>query len=382
MIKTLFWLNIGIMLFMYFAYPAAIFIIAKIFGKEARKENIMPPITMIIPMHNEEKSAKAKIENILALDYPKNSLEIIFALDNCTDKTKEILASHNDSRVLIFENTERAGKVAAMNKAVSLAKGEIIVFSDANSMNQSDTLKKIARNFADEGVGCVSGRLRYVDANSTAIGQGENLYWRYETFIKKQESRLGRLLITNGSIQAVRKELYPYPDQEIADDFSIPLLIQAKGHKVLYEPEAVVTEKATEDLTEEFKQKMRIVAQGIKGALRMRKILLKLSPLGIFELLFHKILRWAGPFFMIAIFVSNLILIKEALYFYLFLAQLVFYSLSLIGFLLRKKNRIKLFYIPFYFNLINFASLAACCHFIRSGQTHIWEKAESTRAIQ
>lgn len=367
------------MLSMYFAYPMIIFIIAKLFGKDAQKENITPSVTMIIPMHNEERVAKEKIENILALDYPKEKLEIIFALDNCTDKTKEILSKYSEPRVKILENRSRSGKVAVMNTAMQAADGEIIVFSDANSINQINALKMITRNFADKKVGCVSGKLCYTAVNSSAICKGENLYWRYETFIKKQESRLGNLLVTNGSIQAVRKELYPYPDPEVADDFSIPLLIQAKGYKILYEPEAIVSEVATQNLKEEFNQKVRIVSQGLKGIIRMRRDLLKLSPLGLFELLFHKVLRWGGPFFMIIIFFSNLRLINQPLYFYLLLAQLIFYIFSLIGFLLRNSSKIKFFYIPFYFNMINFASLAACYSFFKSGKTHIWDKAHSTR---
>ncbi|MEK6715264.1 MAG: glycosyltransferase family 2 protein [Candidatus Omnitrophota bacterium] len=380
MIKVLFWSNIGLMLFMYFIYPIAIFIIARIMGKEPQKEEITPFLSLIIPMHNEEQVARQKIENILSLEYPKEQLEIIFALDNCTDKTQEIISQYRDQRIKIFDSKERLGKVAAMNEAVPLARGEIIIFSDANSMNQTDTIKKIVRNFADKSVGCVSGRLCYIDADTNAIGKGENLYWKYETFIKNQESRLGKLLITNGSIQAIRKELYPYPDPEIADDFSIPLLVQAKGYKVLYEPEAIVSELATQNIKEEFQQKVRIVSQGLKGAIKLRKDLLKLSPLGLFELMFHKVLRWFGPFFMLTIFLSNLALIRQLLYFYLFLAQAIFYLFSLIGFLLRNSSRINFFYIPFYFNMINFASLAACYHFLKSGETRIWDKADSTRA--
>lgn len=380
MIKVLFWSNIGLMLFMYFIYPIAIFIIARIMGKEPKKDNITPFLSLLIPMHNEEQVARERIENILSLDYPKEQIEIIFALDNCTDKTQEIISQYRDQRIKIFDSKERLGKVATMNKAVPLARGEIIIFSDANSMNQTDALKKIVRNFADKSVGCVSGRLYYIDADTNAVGKGENLYWKYETFIKKQESRLGRLLITNGSLQAVRKELYPYPDPEIADDFSIPLLVQAKGYKVLYEPEAIVSELATQNIKEEFQQKVRIVSQGIKGAIKLSKDLLKLSPLGLFELMFHKVLRWFGPFFMLTIFLSNLALIRQPLYFYLFLAQAIFYLFSLIGFLLRNSSGINFFYIPFYFNMINFASLAACYHFLKSGETRIWDKADSTRA--
>lgn len=382
MIKTLFWISVGLVGSVYLLYPMAISVFSKIFGKSPLTQDIEPFTSLIIPMHNEERVARKKLENTLNLDYPKDRLEIIFALDGCADGTKKILSECKDPRITIIESRARGGKVAVLNRVVPLAKGRIIVFSDANSMHREDALKKIVRNFADKKVGCVSGKLVYLEADSNSIGRGENLYWKYEGFLKRQESKLGRLLVTNGSIQAVRKELYPYPDPEIADDFSIPLLIQAKGYKVLNEPEAVVYEKATQSLKEEFAQKVRIISQGIKGAVRMRRDLLRLGPIGLFELFFHKVLRWCIPLFLIVIFFTNLLLVNNVFYFSLFAAQIVFYILAFTGFILRNQSKVKVFYVPFYLCLVNFASLAAFYRFFRKGETHIWDKAYSTRNIR
>lgn len=389
--KILYWFFIGLMVFIYFIFPVVMYVIARLFGKEPRSPGLnlgyneaefMPFVSLIIAAHDEEKVIEQKVRNIISLDYPQDKLEIIFALDGCTDKTKEKIEEFNDSRIRILDNKDRLGKVVAINNAVTQARGEIILFSDANSMHEAGTLKKIIRNFADEKVGCVSGRLSYVDADKTSVGKGENLYWKYETFIKKQESRLGKLLITNGSIQAVRKDVYPFPDPNIADDFSIPLLIQAKGYKVIYEPEAVVYEVATKSLVEELSQKTRILSQGLKGALLLRKHFLKLSLLGIFELLFHKILRWWVGVYMVIIFFLNLALLNEPLYFNLFILQLIFYALALVGFALRHKSKIKIFYIPFYFCLVNFAALMALWKFIKNEQTRTWNKAHTTRVVK
>jgi len=380
--KILFWFFSGLTFFIYFLYPVIIYLIARFTGKEPQQEEITPFVSLIIAVHDEEKVIEKKARNTLALDYPQDKLEIIFSLDGCKDKTREILAGFCNHRTKILENPERLGKVTALNYAVSQAQGEIILFSDANSMYETDTLKKIIRNFADEKVGCVSGRLCYLDADSTSVGKGENLYWKYETFLKKQESRLGKLLVTNGSIQAVRKKIYPYPDPEVADDFSVPLLIQAKGYKIIYEPEAVVYETATQNINEELDQKTRILAQGFKGALRLKNELFGLSPLGIFEILFHKILRWWVGLYLIFIFLLNLTLLNKPLYVILLISQLIFYILALVGFLLRHKSKIKIFYIPFYFCLVNFAALAALWKFIRKDQTHFWDKAHSTRMIK
>lgn len=379
MIKILFWGSITLIVASYFLYPIAIFIIAKLMRMKPLIEDIEPFISMIIPMHNEEKVVKDKIKNILSLDYPKDKLEVIFALDCCMDRTKELLTTFHIDGMRILDINERKGKVAVLNSAVKQAKGSIIVFSDANSMHRKDALKKLIRNFADEKVGCVAGKLVYTDTDATSVGKGENLYWKYEDFIKRQESRLGRLLVTNGSIQAVRKEVYPYPDPDIADDFSIPLLIQVKGHKVLYEPEAIVTEIATQSLKEEFAQKARIISQGIRGAIRLRKDLLRLNFLSMFEMIFHKILRWFVPFLMVAVFFTNAVLIKERFYLYIFSVQAVFYALALIGFIFRNRSKIKIFYVPFYVCLVNFASLAAFYRVANSRETHIWDKADSTR---
>ena len=381
MIEILFWFSIILVMASYFLYPLVIYIIAKLLRVGLIVQDIEPPISLIIPMHNEEKVAKEKVENIFSLDYPKDKLEVIFALDCCTDRTKEILLSLNANNMEILDNMERNGKVAVLNKAVSQARGEIIIFSDANSMHKKDAIRKLIQNFADERVGCVAGKLVYTDADTTSVGKGENLYWKYEDFIKRQESRLGRLLVTNGSIQAVRKEVYPYPDPDVADDFSIPLLIQVKGYKVLYEPKAIVTEIATQSLKEEFAQKARIISQGIRGAIRLKKDLAQLNALSMFELIFHKVLRWFVPLLMIVIFLANIVLMGSRFYLYLFMAQVVFYALALIGFIFRNRSKIKIFYIPFYICLVNFASLAAFYRIINRSKTHIWEKAYSTRSL-
>lgn len=378
-IKIFFWFNLSLIFFIYFAFPIILFIIAKLKGRQVDKEETVPLVSLIIPMHNEEKTVKEKVDNVLTLDYPDDKLEIIFALDGCTDRTKEILLEYDYRRINIVEILERSGKVAAMNKAVLQAKGEIVVFSDTNSMHNKDTLRKLLRSFTDKDVGCACGRLSYTYADSTSVGRGENLYWKYETFIKKQESRLGKLLITNGSIQAVRREIYPFPDPEIADDFSIPILIQAKGYKVIYEPAAVVYEIATQSLKEEFNQKIRIISQGFKGTIKLWKDLLELKFLGMFEFIFHKLLRWFIFVFLMVIFLSNLMLIDNNLYLNLFIVQIAFYSFAFIGFLLRHNIRIKIFYIPFYFCLVNSASLVALFRFLKGEQTRIWEKAHTTR---
>ncbi|RJO65796.1 MAG: glycosyltransferase family 2 protein [Candidatus Omnitrophota bacterium] len=382
MVKFTFWFLIGLVIFIYFLYPVILFCLAQLIGKRRKKEDNFPFVSLIIPLHNEERVIRHKIDNCLALNYPQDKLEIIFALDDCQDKTKDILSEYRDLRIRIIDGPGRKGKVATLNMAVPEAKGELIVFSDANSLHHKDTIKTLAGNFFDKKVGCVCGKLCYTDTESTSISKGENLYWKYEYFIKTQESKLGKLLITNGSVQAVRKELYPYPDPEVADDFSIPVMILANGHEVLYEPEAIVYEAATQSLKEEFRQKVRIIAQGFKGIMRLRRYLLRLGPIGLFQLLFHKLFRWCVPLFLVIVFFANLVLIHEKPYFNLFVLQTAFYLLAVTGFVIRRRSKIKIFYIPFYFCLVNLASLFALLSLAKGRKTHIWEKAHSTRRMK
>jgi len=378
-VQVALWLSIALVVFIYFGYPAVIYLIAKLWAKSPSKVDIEPFISLIVAVHNEERVIRDRMANILSLDYPADKLEVLFALDGCTDRTKEFIKECGNGRIKTLDIEQRGGKVNALNKAVKEAQGEIVVLSDANSITGEDALRKLVRNFSDEKVGCVCGRLRYTEADTTSVGKGESLYWKYEYFIKIQESKLGRLPITNGSAQAIRKNIYPFPDPEVADDFSIPVLVQAKSYKVLYEPEAVVSEVATQSLKEEFNQKVRIISQGLKGIVRLRKDILKMGFLGIFEILSHKLLRWLVPFFLAFVLLSNALLVKNAFYFYLFILQIAFYFFALAGFLLRNKVRLKIFYIPFYFCLVNLAALAAVYRFLRGEQTRMWDKAHSTR---
>ncbi|MFH1996491.1 MAG: glycosyltransferase family 2 protein [Candidatus Omnitrophota bacterium] len=381
MLQITFWFLIGLTTFIYFGYPAVIFLLARVFGKEPMKGDITPFVSVIIPAHNEEKVIRERVANVLSVDYPKDKLEIIFALDGCTDNTASIISEFSDPRIRVIDKKTREGKVKTLNRVVPEAKGEILVFSDANSMHKNDIIRKLIRYFVDEKVGCVCGCLKYKNTESTSVGKGESLYWEYEHFIKKQESRLGKLLVTNGSAQAIRKDLYPFPDPEVADDFSIPLLIQVKGYKLLFEPEAIVRETATQSLLDEMNQKIRIIAQGFKGTFMLWKDLVRLSPLGMFEFLFHKSLRWLIPFYLILAFIINLFLAGEPLYFGILLAQIAFFIFAFIGFLKRHGSRVKIFYVPFYFCLVNSASLIALYRFLKGEQTRMWGKAHSTRKL-
>lgn len=378
--KFIFWGFLSLVAFVYFGYPIILFIVSLVAGKKFKKEQFLPNVTILIPAHNEGKVISKKLDNCFSLDCSQDKLEVILILDACTDNTESIALSHKAPGLRIVKQKERKGKIAALNLAIPQAKGEIIVFTDANSMYEKDALKKLIRNFSDEKVGCACGELKYVLKDNTSVEVGENLYWKYEKFLKVKESDLGSLLITNGSIYAIRKKLYEPIDEDLADDFVNPMKIAKKGFLVVYEPEAIAIEKVSSAFKDQFNQKVRIVSQGWKATFRLWSVIFGSSPLRIFEFLFHKFFRWMVPFFLIVIFISNLLLASIKFYQVLFIVQLLFYAFAFMGYLFQKKGgKIKLFYIPFYFCMVNATSLLALFKYLKGGETGIWEKSQTSR---
>jgi len=374
----LFWFSIAAIASAYFGYPAFLFLASFFLNKPYVKKDIEPSVSLIIPAHNEEKVIADKLNNALSLEYPKDKLEIVMILDGCTDKTKEIAQRFGDSRIRIIEQTPRKGKMAALNLAVSRANGEVIVFTDANSMYEKDAVKKLVGNFADEKIGCVCGELKY--RNESLVGEGEDLYWKYEKFIKTKESQLRSLLVVNGSIYAIRKELFEPVGETLADDFAVPMVIFKKGYGLVYEPEAITLEKTAGSTKEGINQKARIIAQGLKASFAIGAVILSSGPLRLLQFLFHKFVRWFVPLFLVIIFVTNILLADMAFYRVAFIAQLLFYSFALIGYLLEEKNiKIKIFKVPFYFCVVNLASAIGVLRFLTGGIKGTWEKAETTR---
>lgn len=373
-----FWFILILIILSYFGYPLILTLLVYIKKRPHRKEEIAPFVTLLIPAHNEEEVIQEKIENSLSLDYPKDKLEILLILDGCTDRTKQIAEGYIERGIEIIEQKPRRGKMAALNLAVPQAKGGIVVFTDANSMYQKDAIRKLVRNFADEKIGCVCGELKYISESS--VGEGENLYWKYEKYLKTKESQLQSLLVVNGSIYAIRKKLYEPVEETLADDFVNPMRIARQGYGLVYEPEAITIERAAESTKEEFARKVRITSQGLKASFAICGTILSSGLLRIFQFIFHKFIRWFVLLFLIIIFIANLFLLSRWFYVFALFGQILFYSFALIGYLLqRKKLKIKIFNIPFYFCMVNLASLIGVFRFLTGSIKGTWEKAQTTR---
>jgi len=290
-IPILFWGCFGLLFYIYLGY----LFILKILGVFVRArhsvaENEYPAITICFAARNERVSIEKKIETIRALNYPKEKIQILAASDASTDGTFEFLDGQPDVTAIQLET--QGGKNAALNALLPLAAGDILFFTDANTILHPDALKTVARHFHDPRTGAVFGELIYTqDETWNAVGRGTSLYWRYENCIKRSESRLGSLLVGGGSLLAVRRELVAPLDPRIANDFEIPTRIGAMGYAVLYEPQCLGFEKPHVQIGEELRRTSRIVARGLRGFISLLPVIVK-SPLRFWQFLSHKFLRW------------------------------------------------------------------------------------------
>lgn len=378
--EIIFWIFFSLIIAVYFGYPLFLLIVAAFKSKPVNKADFIPFVSLLIPAYNEEKSIRAKIENSLSLNYPKDKLEIIVISDDSTDKTEDVAKEYVDRGIKLIVQKARKGKMAALNKAVPQARGEIIVFSDANTMYDSNALRMLIRNFSDSNIGCVCGNSMFITKKNSSVELGFSAYMKYERFIWSMESQTQSLLVVDGAIYAIRKDLFSPINEVLADDFVNPLRMGAMGYGVTYEPEAKAEEKAVSNIQEEFKRKIRVTFQGYRALMYLWPLVFKSSPLRIFQYFLHKLLRWLVPFFLLVMFICNLLLIGIDFYRYLFIGQLLFYASAFVGYVLQKRgNKVKIFYIPFYFCLINFASVVGLFQAIKGSQGGAWEKAETTR---
>ena len=364
----------------YLGYPLLIVLLAKFFPK-TRKVDVLstPTVTWIVPCFNEEAVISSKIENLMALDYPKNKLEVILITDGSTDRTVEYAKSYKEVKVL-HQNT-RAGKAAAENRAMKFANGEIIVFNDANTMVSSNSLKHMIKHYADPQVGGVSGAKGIiVDQKDTAASEGEGLYWKYESMIKNADSNFNSLMGAAGELVSFRSELVmDLPEDTILDDFMQSFNILKQGYIMIYEPKAKAEETSSINVEEELKRKMRIAAGGWQSMSRLPFMLNILKrPIQAWMYISHRALRWSVSAFALPILYlltafslesNNLLIIA------LFIAQSTFYFIALIGHQFRDKSLPGFVLAIYYFVLMNYAVIVGFQRFIGGKQGGAWERS-------
>lgn len=356
--ELLFWISGGLILYVFFGYPVLLMLLGRAAGKQQEaKSGLVLDVTLVISAYNEESVIADKIENCLAIDYEKARLQIIVVSDASTDETDSIVKQYENQGVELLRRESRAGKTLGLNEAIRIATGEIVVFSDANAMYLPSAIRNLVRNFDDQSVGAVVGESTYGGV-STESETSESLYWRYETFIKRLETRLGSVVGGDGAIYAVRKNLYKPMRADALSDFVNPLQIVEQGRRCVYEPAAVSVESAAGSFDKEFSRKVRIVNRAWRAMLSMKHMLNPAKHgLFAFEFISHKLLRWLVPFMLVVLFLASLALVNaSSIYRVTFYAQCAFYVLAFSGFALRDRRQPVLSYIPFYFCLVNFAS--------------------------
>jgi cellulose synthase/poly-beta-1,6-N-acetylglucosamine synthase-like glycosyltransferase len=387
-LQIIFWASVALCAYVYAGYPVVLWALARVAGRPPRKGEVTPAVSVVIAAHNEERQIASKLENTLALDYPRERVEVVVASDGSTDATEEIVSRYAARGVRLLP-LARCGKMRALNQGVALASGEVVVFTDANAELEPRALRELLAPFADASVGGVCGNQKYgrpSDSGDSA-GAGENLYWTYDKYLKHLETQVGSTVAADGSLYALRRELYvQIEDGAQADDFAVSARVVTEGRRrLVYEPAAVSFEPPPAESDLEFRRKVRVANHCMRAIMNLRG---GLNPfrtgLYAFEMWSHKVLRYAVPLFCVAALAAGAALAGLSLFYLaLFAGQVLFYALALAGYALRRtrRGRLKVLYVPFYFCLANAAALVAVCSLLRGERITVWQpQREMTQA--
>lgn len=370
----LFALSLFLIFWAYFGYPLSLLIVKIFKKKEHIRKYIHPPVTLIITAFNEEKRIREKIKNSLALEYPKESLQIMVASDGSTDQTNDIVRSYGDKVVELLEVQHRGGKENAQKEAVAYARGEVIVFSDVATILEPQGLQEIVSNFADPSVGCVSSEDKLIGQDGKPSGEG--FYVRYEMWLRRLESQVNSLVGLSGSFFAARKKVCLDFSGDVQSDFRTLLSSMKLGLRGVSDPNAVGCYLNIVDEKKEFERKVRTVLRGLTVFFKHIEFLNTFT-FGFFSYQFfcHKLLRWLVPFFLIAALVLNVILaLSSTCCLFLMIGQLIFYGIGIFGWLTQSlKGVLK---IPMFFLVVNTAIAVAWWQYFTGKRVVLWTPSE------
>jgi cellulose synthase/poly-beta-1,6-N-acetylglucosamine synthase-like glycosyltransferase len=364
--KVLFWASLGALVWTQVAYPLAAALLARLRARPVRKSDVLPRVTVIVAAHNEQDVIERRLDNLLALDYPPERVEIVVASDASTDRTDEIVArvAEREPRVRLLP-CPRGGKVAAQNRAVRETDGEILAFSDANAQWKLDALRKLVRNFADPDVAYVCGGHFYEASDGT---NREGTYWRWEAWLRRSESALGSITGGIGPIYAVRRSDYVDVDPRFGHDLALPYLMVQHGRRAVFEPDAVAWEKPSRDIEDEYRRKVRMFEHCWLIVLR-GKMLRRLGPTYFVEILSHRHLRYASGILHLILLGSSIALVEEGLVYQIALgAQLLVLLAAAVGVGIAR-----------YYVLVTWATVVSLVRYLRFGVPAVWPRAEGTR---
>ena len=374
-IKFIFFISMFGIFYVYVGYPLAVFLISKWRCRIVHKSPFEPSVTLIIAAYNEAEHIGQTVQNKLELDYPAAKLEIIVVSDESEDGTDEIVQQFSSAQVRLLRQQPRAGKTSALNLAVEQAAGEILVFSDANSLYATDALQHLLANFSDQTVGYVTGKMIYVNQDGSLVGDGCSAYMRYENILRDLETRIGSVVGVDGGIDAVRRSLYRPMRADQLPDFVLPLNVIDQEFRVVYEPAALLRESVLKDAGDEYRMRVRVSLRALWALWDMRRLLgLNHNRLFAWQLWSHKVLRYLCFVFMVGALVSNLLLVGQGSFYVIsLLLQIVAYAGALLmPWLETKGYHWGLLNFARYFLLLNVASAHAFGKFICGKKQVLW----------
>ncbi len=395
-LKILFWACLVLVFYTYLGYGIVLYLLLKLkrlFGLKPLEpilpleESLLPDVTLMICAYNEEEVIREKMENIRQLDYPRTKLCVMWVTDGSDDHSNEFLKEYDE--VTLVYSPERLGKAAAMQHGLSQTQSDIVVFTDANTMLNAESLKEIVRLFMKKEVGCVSGEKRVMarkDPTSTdgqVAAEGEGIYWKYESTLKRWDSELYSAMGAAGELFAVRMSVYEAaPSNALLDDFMISMLILKKGYRIAYTNKAYAMEYGSANMEEESKRKRRIAAGGLQSIWWLRSLMNPFRyPRESFLFISHRVLRWSiTPFALMALIPLNVALVfmkAGSIYTVIWLLQIIFYFSAFLGYWLSTKGqKNKLLYIPYYFLFMNLNVFRGISYLRSHQQSGVWEKAK------
>jgi poly-beta-1,6-N-acetyl-D-glucosamine synthase len=375
--RAAFWALVAVVGYAYVGYGLCAWIIARLRPRPAAPGSATPSVTLIIPCYLEERFIAAKIENSLQLEYPSDKLEIIVIVGGAEDATARIAQSYASRGITCIEEPVRSGKEAAMQVAARQAHGEILVFTDANAMLNPCALRQMMRWFSDPEVGCVSGEKRVVGGE-----EGEGIYWKYESALKRWDSRIGSTMGAAGELIAIRASLMTFGQTDnIIEDFALSMRVVEAGYRVIYEPGAIASEEGLRHTEEVFERRARIAAGGFQAIWRLRRLLDPRFGLVHWQYVSHRVLRWAVvPIILPILPVINFTLARDSRWYRLVLVgQLGLYGAAGLGWSLQRSRvgRLPFLAIPCFFCSANIAALAGLWRILSGRQTVLWRRVRA-----
>lgn len=389
-LKIFFWMGVFLVFYTYIGYGMLLWVLVKmkrfVKGKAVKAalpaDEDLPDVTFMVCAYNEQDVVDMKMENTLQFDYPHDKLHIMWVTDGSTDATNDRLSRYPGVEIVF--SPERKGKTAALNHGISMVKTDLTIMTDANTMVNPEAVREIVRCFQDPQVACVAGEKRVMARHEgQAAAEGEGLYWKYESALKKMDSELYSAMGAAGELNAIRTRLYqPMPENALLDDFVMSMRMVGQGYRIAYSPDAYAMEYGSADLNEESKRKRRIAAGGLQSIWWLRSMMNPLrNPMVAFQFVSHRVLRWSiTPVALLALIPLNvaLVLIKAGtVYNIIWALQLLFYLAAFIAWVMERQGRKnKLLYVPYYFLFMNlnvFKGMKYLCSHQSSGA---WEKAK------